>query len=90
MAASVPLMVMPAMVIVLLVATVLVPKEAVAPLWSSVTMSSVSTPSKPAVPFESSEVAFVVASYVRFAAVIPVTVSSLRVTDAVVVGWVSV
>ena len=61
MAASVPLMVMPAIVIVLLVATVLVAKVAVAPLWSRVTMSLVSTPAKAADPLESSDVAFVVA-----------------------------
>ena len=54
-------MVMPAIVIVLLVATVLVAKVAVAPLWSRVTMSSVSTPAKAADPLESSDVAFVVA-----------------------------
>ena len=90
MAASVPLMVMPAIVIVLLAATVLVAKDAVAPLWSSVTMSSVSTPNKPAVPFESSEVAFVVASYTRFAAVMPETEMPFAVIDAEVLGWVSV
>ena len=39
-----------------------VAKVAVAPLWSSVTTSSVSIPSNAAVPLASSEVALVVAS----------------------------
>ena len=90
MPASVPPMVMPMIVIGLLVPIVLFANVAVAALWVRVTVSFVSTPTRAAEVFTNRSVAETVESYTRLVAVMPDTVSSLAVIDAVVVGWVSV
>ena len=90
MAASVPEMDRLATNTVLLVPIVFVAKLAVADAVESVTVSPLTTPDSAADPLFNNAVADVVASYSRLLAVIPVTVSSFAVIDAVVVGWVSV
>ena len=86
MAASVPLMVNPATVTVLPLPAVLSSNVAVAEAVESVTTSLPCLPTSAAEPSTSWFVALLVASYVRLLAVMPDTVSSFAVMDAVVVG----
>ena len=79
-------MAMPVIVIVLLLPMFLLAKVATAALWSSVTESFVSTPTRAAEVFTSCAVAFADALYTRSLAVIPETMSSLTVMFAVVEG----
>ena len=80
----------PAIVTTLLVPTFLLANVAVAPAVESVTLSPLITPESAAEPLLRSAVAESVALYSRLLAVIQVTVSSLAVMFAEVVGWVSV
>ena len=90
MPASVPLMVIPVMVTVLLVPMFLFAKVAAALVVVRVTTSEPCLPTRAAEVFTSCAVADVDALYVRSVAVTPETVSSLAVIEAVVLGWVSV
>ena len=81
-------MVRPATLMVLLVPTFLLANVAVAPAVESVTLSPLMTPESAAEPLLRSAVAESVALYSRLLAVMPVTVSSLVVMFASVVGWV--
>ena len=78
------------MVTVFPVATFLSANVAVADDVESVTVSPEMTPESAADALFNSAVAEFVASYSRSLAVMPVTVSSFAVMEAVVVGWVSV
>ena len=75
---------------VLLVPTFLLANVAVADAVDSETLSPLMTPASAAEFLFSSAVAESVALYSRLLAVMPVTVSSLAVMFADVVGWVSV
>ena len=90
MPASVPEMVRPEIATVFPTPTVLSANAPATELVDNVTLSPLTTPASVADPETSCAVAFAVPSYTRLLAVMPVTVSSLAVMDAVVVGWVSV
>ena len=85
-----PLIVIPAMVMVLFVPTVFVANVAVALAVLSTTESLPWIPTRAADDFCNRPVAAVVRSYTRSLAVMPETVSVFAVISAVVVGWVRV
>ena len=86
MPASVPEMVRPATVTVLLLSTLLLANVAVADEVDKVTTSPETTPDSAAEPVFNNAVADVVRSYSRLLAVMPVTVMFFAVMFAVAVG----